>query len=222
MLSGVEWPRSAEELKASQDELRATMPPCWEPTPGWLAGGCAVSFAPDERAWAAAVLLDGRSLVASAVAEGMAGGRYEPGLLALREGPLLEAAVRALPRAPDVLFINASGRDHPRRAGLAIHLGAVLGLPTVGVTQRPLVARGAAPGYRRGEIAPVKLAGEVVGYWVRTRTAVRPVVAHAAWRVDAERAARLVLEAARKRRTPEPLRRARALAKDARGRAPHG
>jgi len=53
-------------------------------------------------------------------------------MLALREGLLLEQAMRALPIAPEVLVVNATGRDHPRRAGLALHLGAVLGLPTVG------------------------------------------------------------------------------------------
>ena len=76
---------------------------------------------------------------------GLAGGPYLPALLALREGPLLEQAVRALPIVPEVLIVNATGRDHPRRAGLALHLGAVLGLPTVGVTTRPLVAQGAWP-----------------------------------------------------------------------------
>jgi deoxyribonuclease V len=63
---------------------------------------------------------------------GPAGGPYLPALLTLREGPLLEQAVRALPITPEVLVVNATGRDHPRRAGLALHLGAVLGLPSVG------------------------------------------------------------------------------------------
>ena len=52
----------------------------------------------------------------------------------MREGPLLEAAVRALEVEPDLLLVNATDRDHPRRAGLALHLGALLDLPTVGVT----------------------------------------------------------------------------------------
>jgi deoxyribonuclease V len=63
---------------------------------------------------------------------GPAGGQYLPTLLALREGSLLEQAVRVLPTAPEVLIVNATGRDHPRRADLALHLGAVLGLPMVG------------------------------------------------------------------------------------------
>lgn len=78
---------------------------------------------------------------------------YHPGLLALREGPMLEAAVAALPRAPDVLVVNATGRDHPRRAGLALQLGAVVGVPTVGVTHRPMLAAGEWPPEDRGASA---------------------------------------------------------------------
>ncbi|HEY8236284.1 MAG TPA: endonuclease V, partial [Gaiellaceae bacterium] len=75
----------------------------------------------------------------------MAGNAYEPGLLALREGPVLETAVRALTARPDALLVDATGRDHPRRAGLALQLGAILDLPSVGVTHRPLLADGDWP-----------------------------------------------------------------------------
>src|SRR5205823_6008565 len=101
---------------------------------------------------------------ARAVVTGQAGAPYEPGLLALREGPLLEAAVRNLPVEPELVLVNATGRDHPRRAGLAIHLGAALGLPTVGVTDRPLHATGSPPEDRRGATSPLALEGELVGY----------------------------------------------------------
>ena len=100
---------------------------------------------PGDRGWAGAATMCAGELVATASAVGVAGAGYEPGLLALREGPLLAAAVRGLPNAPDVLLVDATGRDHPRRAGLALHLGAVLGLATVGVTHRPLHADGAWP-----------------------------------------------------------------------------
>jgi deoxyribonuclease V len=134
-------------------------------------------------------------------------------LLALREGPLLEQAVRALPITPEVLLVNATGRDHPRRAGLALHLGAVLGLPTVGVTTRPLVADGPWPSDQRGATTALLLDGEVVGCWVRTRAAAKPVAVHAAWRTDAQAVVQVVLAATRRARTPEPLRRARTLAR---------
>jgi deoxyribonuclease V len=150
-----------------------------------------------------------------AVVQGEAGAPYEPGLLALREGRLLEAAVRALSEAPAVLLVDATGRDHPRRAGLALHLGAVLDVPTVGVTHRPLVAEGEWPPDERGARSPLMLDGELVGHWLRTRPGTRPLAVHAAWRTGPDVAAEVVLATSRAR-TPEPLRRARRRAREAR------
>jgi deoxyribonuclease V len=98
----------------------------------------------------------------------------------------------------------------------------VLGLPTVGVTTRPLVAEGAWPPDRRGARTPLVVGGEVVGCWVRTRAGARPVAVHAAWQTDAQAAVQVVLAATRRVRTPEPLRRARTLARTRRARAPAG
>jgi deoxyribonuclease V len=172
-----------------------------------------------EQVWAAAVVVrDARSL-AEAVVAGRAGGDYRPGYLALREGPVLERAVRALGLQPDVVLVNASGLDHPRAAGLAVHLGAVLGVPTVGVTDRPLLARAIEPGPERGEATPLICEDRVVGVVVRTRRASRPVCVHAAWRTDPEIAREVVLSVSGPARTPEPLRLARRLARIERARA---
>jgi deoxyribonuclease V len=199
---------------------------------------------PGDRAWAAAVVLrvDDRShdeprrtdrhlrgatgdgtprraddVVAQAVAAQLVPAAYTPGLLARREGPVLAAAVTALEVTPDVLLVDATGVDHPRRAGLALHLGAATGLPTVGVTQQPLVAYGPLPEFRRGATSPLTLDGRRVGYWVCTRTGARPVVAHAGWRTTPETAARTVLAASTEAaRTPVPLQEARRVAREAR------
>ena len=166
--------------------------------------------------WAgAAVWCEGR-VIASAVVRGVAGSPYEPGLLALREGPLLEEAVQALSKRPDVLLINATGRDHPRRFGLALHLGAVLDVPTVGVTHRPLLARGEWPAPPRGSVSSLQLEDELGGAWLRTRSDARPLVIHPAWRTDLDTAVEVVLAASTGMRTPEPLRQARRLARSAR------
>ncbi len=171
-----------------------------------------------EPAWAAAaVVRDGRTLAIAAVSGG-AGGPYHPGYLALREGAVLERAVRALDVPPDVLLVNASGRDHPRRAGLALHLGAVLDIPTVGLTDRPLLAEGPEPAEERGSAEPLLLDGEPVGFRVRTRVGARPVVVHAAWRTDPELARDVALSVGGRARTPEPLRIARYLARVQRAR----
>ena len=174
----------------------------------------------EEPGWAAAVLMRGdRRQAGSAVVSGSAAAPYEPGLLALREGPLLEAAVRALPEPPEVVLANASGRDHPRGAGLAFHLGAVLERPSVGVTDRPLLASGPEPGPERGATSPLLIGRREVARALRTRAGARPVVVHSGWRTDLDTAVSVVLVSTRRARTPEPLRRARRAARQARAEA---
>jgi deoxyribonuclease V len=218
------WPTTADELIREQDELARESPPLWTPTEDPQLGGCFVCFArgksgPGEAGdpgWAGAALVRGAQVLASAVVLGQAGAPYEPGLLALREGPLLEAAVRSLAEQPDLLLVNATGRDHPRRAGLALHLGPVLDVPTIGITHRLLVADGEWPPDERGATSPLRLDGEDVGYWLRTRCGTRPLAVHAAWRTDAETAVTVLRALVGTSRTPEPLREARRLARTAR------
>jgi deoxyribonuclease V len=215
------WPTSADELVEVQLALADERPKPFRPGPSLAVGGCFVCFPRGKRgagnvgdlAWAAASLEGVTEVVRSA-----AGAPYEPGLLALREGPALEQAVRALPERPELLLVDATGRDHPRRAGLALHLGAVLELPTVGVTHRPLLAAGPWPPDEEHTTAPLRLEDETVGCWLRTRRGTRPLAVHAAWRTDAETAVEVVVSATAGHRTPEPLRRARRAARAARAR----
>lgn len=217
------WPTTPDDLGREQARLAALAPPPWAPPDGPLrVAGCAVVFGRggvDGVAWAAAVVEAGAELVAATRDVFRVDAPYGPGLLALREGPILEAVVRALAAPFEVLLVAAAGRDHPRRAGLALHLGAALGVPTAGVTDDPLAANGPAPGDRWGARAPLRLGGEVVGYRVRTRKGAKPVVAHAAWRTSPEIAAEVVLGATSLARWPEPLRAAREGARDLRARA---
>jgi deoxyribonuclease V len=189
------WPSSRGELERLQVELSAWKPAAWRPAPSFAVGavfacgprGVTGSGAAGDPGWAAAVV---RSTWA--VVSGSLGAPYLPGLLALREGELLERAVRALVTPPDVLLVDATGRDHPRRAGLALHLGWALDLPTIGVTARLLHdGEGAArtPG----------------GLWV-----------HAGWRTDAQTALQIVASVTERARTPSPMREARRLARTAR------
>jgi deoxyribonuclease V len=167
-----------------------------------------------EEVWVGAVTLHGREVADAVVLRGRTGAAYRRGYLALVWGPLLEAAVRALDPAPPVVLVNATGFDHPRRGGLALHLGEVLDLPTIGVTDRPLEAPLEEPGARRGDARPLVIDGRVVGHIVRTRPGARPVCVHAGWRTDADAARDLVLAVTgRRSRTAEPLRRARRLAR---------
>ena len=129
---------------------------------------------------------------------------------------MLEEVVRQLPDRPDVLVVNGTGLDHPRYAGMAMQLGYLLDLPTVGVTHRPLCAEGSWPDDERGCNSPVTHDGQTVGYWVRTQDGARPLVAHGAWRTSPETTAIVVLATVRRVRTPEPLRLARQVARTAR------
>lgn len=171
-----------------------------------------------EPAWAAAIVITGERVVDSVIVAGHLDAPYMPGLLALREGRLLAQAIDQLQRRPDVLIVNASGRDHPRRAGLALHLGAVCDVPTLGVTDRPLMAVSCEPGPARGARCALWLEGELVGYRLRTRAEARPVAVHAGWRVDPATACAVVLQVGGVGRTPEPLRQARRLARTMRAR----
>jgi deoxyribonuclease V len=218
----MDWPADEPGLERAQAELACASPPPWHPADGAVVAGCFVCFprgatgrgARGDPAWAAAATAAGPV----AVVRGTAGAPYRPGRLALREGPLLATAVGALGERPDVLLVDATGRDHPRRAGLALHLGAVLDVPTVGVTHRPLHADGPWPDPERGARAPLVLDGAAVGAWLRVGAGRRPLAVLAAWRTDVATAIAVVLAAAGRARTPEPLRRARRAARVARAR----
>ncbi len=221
------WPATPEDLKALQQIIAGWTPGPWSRPAGPIAiGGVwftaptgSAGNEPGEPAWAAAFAL-GR-VTAEAIVRGRTGAGYVAGSLALREGPLIAAAVRALPAPPDVLLVNATGRDHPRRAGLALHLGALLDIPTVGVTDRPLVATGGEPAAARWATSPLAISGEIVATWLRTQAGVRPLAVHPAWRTDLETAIGLVRESVGRVRTPEPLRSARRAARLARARDEH-
>lgn len=222
----MDWPTSAEALIAEQEHLAGARPTPWSPPrEPYPVGGCFFCSprgqpgpgARGDPCWVGAALVSLTAGVVTLSVTGAAGHRYRAGLLALREGAMLEAALRRLPARPAVLLVNATGRDHPRRAGLALHLGALLELPTVGVTHRSLIAEGRWPRLERGASEPLVLAGEQVGCWLCTRTGTRPLAVHAAWRTDPEIAAAVTLRAACGRaRTPEPLRQARCAARRAR------
>jgi deoxyribonuclease V len=228
---GAMWPANTDSLVRLQKELAGATPQPW--TPGkesLLLGGCWVSFrrglsgpgGAGDPAWAAAVTMRDGNEVGRNLLSGGAEAAYQPGLLALRIGRLLEGVVRGLGPRPDVLLLDASGPDHPRRAGLALQLGAVLGMPAVGITHRPLLAEGKWPDDRRGATSPLRIDGEVVASWLRTQPGVRPLVVHPGWSVDLDTAVEMVIATTRRQRTPEPLRRARQIARLARNAAGAG
>jgi deoxyribonuclease V len=221
------WPADTDSLVARQQELALAAPDPAAVDPGAaFIGGCWVCLprgltgpgTDHDPAWCAAVIMRAGKVVEQRVIRGIAGAPYLPGLMALRLGTLMEDAARALSSRPDVLLLDATARDHPRRAGLALHLGAELDVATIGVTHRPLVASGEWPIDERGAMCPLRIGDSVVGCWLRTQPGVRPLVVHPGWRLDLDTAVDVVLSLTSGHRTPEPLRRARQLARRDRNR----
>ena len=134
---------------------------------------------------------------------------YVPGLLSFREIPVLLAALRKLQTAPDLLFCDAQGYAHPRRMGLASHLGVVLDLPTIGCAKSLLIGTHKEPPQSAGSwtrLLDEKTKGELIGAVVRTRTGVRPIYVSQGHRVSLETSIRLTLAVTDGYRIPRPTR----------------
>lgn len=133
---------------------------------------------------------------------------YIPGLLSFREVPLVLAAYEQLRILPDLIVVDGHGRAHPRRIGIASHLGLVLDTPTIGCAKSILVGTHDPLAEARGSLAPLVHHGETIGYAVRTKDRVGPVFVSCGHRVSNPTAVRWVLACARGYRLPEPTRRA--------------
>jgi len=137
---------------------------------------------------------------------------YVPGLLSFREIPAAVAALTALGATPDLLLCDGQGFAHPRRFGLACHLGWLLDVPSIGVAKSRLIGTFDEPGPERGAAAPLHDRGEVIGAALRSRTGVKPVFVSSGHRVGQSSALRLALACTGRYRVPEPLRHAHSLA----------
>ena len=180
-----------------------------DPRPLRLVAGADVSFTRrSPELYAAVVVLDLESgeVVERRGVRAAARFPYVPGYLSFREVPALLRAFDRLSRVPDLVVADGHGRAHPRRFGLACHLGLLLDLPTLGCAKSPLVGAYREPGTRRGAHTQLVHEGEVVGSVLRTRTGVRPVFVSVGHRIDLESARRAVMRLARRYRLPEPTR----------------
>jgi deoxyribonuclease V len=130
---------------------------------------------------------------------------YIPGLLSFREGPAIIDAVDMLARIPDLIFLNGHGYSHPRRIGIASHVGIILDIPAIGVSQRLLTGTTATPGKKHGSIAQIVDDHEVIGLAVRTKEGTNPVYISAGHKMDLSQALEIVLKTVTVHRLPEPL-----------------
>lgn len=137
---------------------------------------------------------------------------YIPGLLSFRELPAVLAAWQALAVHPDVVLCDGQGIAHPRRLGIASHLGVLLDVPTIGVGKTRLVGRYTDPPQRRGAWSELRDRGEVIGAVLRTRVGVRPLFISIGHRITLPTAVDLVLRCTGRYRLPETTRAAHRLA----------
>ena len=131
---------------------------------------------------------------------------YVPGLLSFREAPALIEAFRRVETVPDVVLCDGQGIAHPRRLGIASHLGLWLGLPTVGCAKSRLFGKYEEAGPRRGDRSPLLDRDEVIGAVLRTRDRIKPLFVSPGHRCDLESAVALVLGTTGKYRLPAPTR----------------
>lgn len=162
---------------------------------------------------AAAVLCDARTMqiLATALDIRKCTFPYVPGLLSFREAPAVIAAVNRLPQRPDLLLCDGQGIAHPRRLGLAAHVGLWLDLPTIGVAKSRLCGTHRPVGARRGCHVQLVDHGEVVGSVVRTQDNIQPLYVSPGHRITLEEAVHWTLRCARRYRLAEPNRQAHML-----------
>jgi deoxyribonuclease V len=213
-----DWPSTVEEALATQERLRGRVDltddlPELPPTVTGLdvayddAGGIAAAVVTLETA--------GLTVVEERTHRAKAAFPYEPGLFAFRELPPLLAALDRLERTPDVLVCDGHGLAHPRRFGLACHLGVLTGLPAFGVGKTPFIGSHEPPPASRGTSAPLVDAGETVGAVLRTQDGVKPVYVSAGHRIGLAHACRLTLALTPRYRLPETTRHADRLSRAA-------
>ena len=150
--------------------------------------------------------------VAAAVARRKMRFPYVPGYLSFREIPAVLAALDKLSCLPDLILCDGQGTAHPRRFGIACHLGVLTDLPTIGVGKTRLCGSFTLPGPRKGDWSPLKDGSEVIGCVLRTRDGTKPVFVSIGHRVSLAGARELVLACCPRYRLPETTRTAHRLA----------
>lgn len=163
---------------------------------------------------AAAVLLDADTLqlLGHSVARLPTNMPYVPGLLSFRELPALLQALQGLPQVPDLIYCDGLGIAHPRRLGIASHLGVVTGLPTIGVAKSILVGTHEELPATKGARVPLRHGGEQVGWMLRSKDGVKPLLVSPGHRVSLATAVEFVMACCCGYRLPEPTRLADRLA----------
>jgi deoxyribonuclease V len=203
------WDLSVAEAKELQGQLaeKVIAETTFDPDDVQTVAGVDVGFEGD-MARAAVVVLALPSLrpVDYAVGQVPVTFPYVPGLLTFREGPSVIEALQELDTWPDLLIFDGQGLAHPRRIGLASHMGVILDQPSIGCAKSRLVGEHDEPGNEVGDWTPLRDGEEVIGAVVRTRAGVKPVFVSIGHRIDLDTAIDFVLRCTRGYRLPESTR----------------
>lgn len=173
-----------------------------------LIAGCDSSFIGEDTILSAFVLLTypELALVEKVYHIGPVELPYIPGFLAFREAPNLLEAYKKLQQKPDLIMVDGHGISHPRRLGIATHLGLHLNKPTMGVAKKVLVGKYKEPGTAKGSISPLIYKEEAIANVLRTKDNIKPVFVSPGHLMDLESATEIALACATKYKLPEPTR----------------
>jgi len=199
-------PKQAVDL---QRRLAAELQPEGPTVPVQRVAGVDVSYdAQLDRLWGGVVILDYATLqpLEQVVVDGPSEFPYVPGLLSFREVPVILEAMRQIEMPPDLIICDGQGLAHPRRFGLACHLGSLLKIPALGCAKSRLIGTYAEPAPDKGCWSPLEDNGQIIGSVLRTRTNVSPVFISAGYRTGLEQARDIVLHCCPKYRLPETTR----------------
>jgi len=179
----------------------------FDPAPVKVVAGVDVSVKSNvARAAIVALSYPDLSLLQVRTAEGAAEFPYIPGLLSFREAPVILKAMAKLSIEPDLFIFDGQGIAHPRRMGIATHIGIIIDRPSIGCAKSRLCGIHRDPGQERGSIEDLHDKGELIGAVVRTRTKVKPVFVSVGYRIDLPTAVDFVLKCCQGYRLPEPTR----------------
>jgi deoxyribonuclease V len=206
-----EWALTPREAVELQKSLRARVRITPLERPVETIAGCDISFnkfSPVMCAGIVVLRLPSLEVLEEVGVVGETSFPYVPGLLSFRESPPLLAAWSKLKTEPDAVMFDGQGLAHPRRVGIACHVGLLINRPTIGCAKSVLVGKFAEPGSERGSWSEMIDKGEVVGAALRTKTNVQPIYVSPGHLIDLEGAIQLTLAADGGYRQPEPTRRA--------------
>jgi deoxyribonuclease V len=204
-----EWDLSCKEAIEIQRRLASQVRFIAMKKKPTIVAGLDCAFSRDgKRIFAAAVVIDTSdfSIIETTTASRKVVFPYIPGLLSFRETPACIDAIEKLKIRPDVFIVDGQGIAHPRRLGIASHIGLLINKPTIGCAKSRLIGTFEEPGKKKGSHNPLMDSGEEIGAVLRTRTDVKPVYVSVGHKCTLDDAISIVLGCTTKYRLPEPSR----------------